>query len=92
MAPPVSLHIFTDELVNGVGLTSKVIDPTVALECCPSNGTDVFLPPQFPGNEEPTAVGMTTPSSGLSMAMNSIVLVEVALPKFHAVEAEGSKV
>ena len=52
MAPPVFLHISADEVVDGVRLASEAIDPTVVLECCPSNRTGVFVPPQFLGNED----------------------------------------
>ena len=90
MAPPVFLHISADEVVDGVGLASEAIDPTVVLECCPSNRTGVFVPPRFLWNEVCRLVW--PPPSSPRMAMDSVALVEAAPPKFHVVEAEGGEV
>jgi len=76
MTEAVFPHPEVDELMDGAGWTWKVVDPTAALESRSSDGTGVFPPPQFLWND---VFRLVWPSpSGPSMAMDTIVLVELA--------------
>ena len=79
-----------DKLSESTRWILTVIHPMVAVECIISDGHGLFPPPRFFWNEE---LRLLPPLLlGMRMAMNSIVRVEIAPPKFRVIEAEGGNV